>query len=151
MSLLTKREILVAPDTDPRPGVRLLVNFVLRVEDNGTKDPVMLDLAARLERIVHGESAESALDLKRPRGRKPAALTARGMDRQMMMAAHVAFRMEKHRETKTMAASVVAELVSTSRANVLRAYAAYPSGCEETRFRLFYLRKADAPSTEPRE
>jgi hypothetical protein len=107
---------------DPRPGIPLLLRFVVRVEAGKLPDQAaMLELAKRLRSIIDGTPADVALDLKRPPGRRAAVLTGNDLDRRSELAARVMLRMDQHKESPDQAAKALAK-PGQSRTTLLRAF-----------------------------
>ena len=124
---LTKEDISAANVEPRRPGDALLRQFVLAVETGKVPDKTILDaLAKRLRPVIDGkQSADQALDLKRPRGRRAVALTAKEADRKSEAAAHVKFRMLQFGESKRRAAEELVGDLKMGRTAILKAFEGY--------------------------
>jgi hypothetical protein len=126
MATLTRERILLQP-ADPRPGDRLLVDFVIAVEAGEIPKPdVLRELAARLRRVIEGEASDKALDVIHPRGRRR-AITDAAAGEVSGIAAQVEFCMRERGETKESAAQMLSVELGKSRSAILRAYAAAPA------------------------
>jgi hypothetical protein len=127
MRQLTYEDLLLLPSADDRrPGVPLLLRFVVAVERGKVPDQKVLDeLAKRLRSIINGTPADRALDLVRLRGRRPAKfLTGHELGKRTALAAEVKLRMVEFGETKDAAARALAKR-GPSRSKYLRAFEHY--------------------------